>query len=324
MATPLLIADDCMTGPAAGATQIPRSMPARRAKFERRRCVVEAPGGYSIHVEEIVRPHRPRAKSILFVNGALASSRSFAWAISGLPDLNLIFYDLPHLGASKQYNKGATVVVPETEVAILRNLIDRYAPNYLASMSWGGVAALLALAGRPASVEKALVGSFSNRVTHAMRGLLQELDRLIEVRRHEDCAQLVNDTLGKHLPMGLKRANFSYLTGLGEDEREYIRWHIKRMLQLDPAQFSGKVADISAEILFINGALDEYTTWPDAAAFARSFARNCFAVIPEAGHFLTAESIANARKVARIANSFLSAAPFCAEGIIAETTVAAP
>ena len=298
-----------------------------KARFDRQTCVVETPGRYSIQFEDIFRSHRPAAKSVLFVNGALASSRSFRWALGGLPDHNLILYDLPHMGSSKQYNTGASVITLEAEVAILRCLIDRYAPSYIASMSWGGVAALLSLAECPVSVEKAIVASFSNRVTEEMRVLLEELDRLIALRRDADCAHLINDTFGKHLPAGFKRANYSHLATLGDGERDYITLHIKRMLQFDQSHFSSEIKNTSAEILFINGGNDVYTPWPDVGVFAQSFARSQTAVIAQAGHFLTAESAANARKVARIANSFFETTPLCgASNVIltAEATVPAP
>jgi rhamnosyltransferase subunit A len=279
-----------------------------KARFESRTFVIETPGGYCVQVEKIIRGHSPAAKSVLFVNGALASSRSFRWALAGLPNHNLIFYDLPHIGASKPFNRDTKIITPNTEVAILRHLIDRYAPNHLASMSWGGFAALLSLAEGPASVEKALIGSFSNRITDEMRVLLLQLDHLMAHRRYDECAQLVNETLGKHLPKGLKRLNFAHLMSMGEDEREYILLHIKRMLQYDTLRISFDIKNIRAELLFINGERDVYTAWSHVNEFARSQARSRTVVIPEAGHFLTAENPASARKIARLANSFFETA----------------
>jgi rhamnosyltransferase subunit A len=58
-------------------------------------------------------------------------------------------------------------------------------------------------------------------------------------------------------------------------------------------------------VLFINGALDEYTTTQDVQLLAR-YVENCeFAVVPNAGHFLDLESTETRRITGEVKRKFL-------------------
>jgi len=258
--------------------------------FEHRSRVIETRDGYSVQLEEIVRSNRPRAKSIVFVNGALATSRSFRWAIASLPGHNLIFFDLPHIGNSKQFNFGKPALSQEAEVETLRTIIDRCSPDYLASMSWGGFTALHTLSRGPSSVQKAIIASFSNKVSGKMISLLREFRHFILTQNYDAGACLLNSTLGKFLPRETKRANYLYLMGLGNVERDYIISRIDSILSLNATDLYRRIPNIKAEILFMNGEFDEFADWADLPSFTRLFERGRAAVVPETGHFLAAEN----------------------------------
>ncbi len=276
-----------------------------KTAYERSAQVIETGNGYSVHVERIVRPGAGRAHSIVFVNGALATSRSFRWTIAGLPGADLIFFDLPHVGLSRRHNLGRPAVGPDAEVAILQTIIQKYSPDCLASMSWGGFTALLALSKGPSSVKKAVIASFSDHVSRPLRNLLRDFDAILETREYSAGAQLLNATLGKFLPIAAKRANYAYLMGLGESERDYIKSRIEYVLRLNPAEFAGRIKDIRCNLLFLNGERDEFAPLSDLSDLVGMAGADHAVKLPGAGHFLAAECRTSLHMTATIVNTYL-------------------
>src|ERR1700681_3635981 len=90
--------------------------------------------------------------NVILVNGALATTASFGQTIKYLGErYNVICFDLPYAGQSKQHNRAGILLTKEDEVEILLHLIHHFEPKYLYSVSWGGLASLLALSRQPAS-----------------------------------------------------------------------------------------------------------------------------------------------------------------------------
>src|SRR6266481_1463001 len=124
-------------------------------------------GRYSVYVEY----HKKEGanKTAIMVNGALATTISFSQTIRNLKDhVNVVLFDLPFAGQSRNHNSGSEILTKEAEVEIVLHLIDRFEANYIVSASWGGVSALLSLARRPPSIEKAVILSFSPIINAAM------------------------------------------------------------------------------------------------------------------------------------------------------------
>ena len=123
-------------------------------------AVVEINRKHKVHTEFYGNP--AASKTIILVNGSLATTASFAQSVKYLqPQFNVVAFDLPYAGQSKPHNTDFTPITKEDEAAILLHLINHYSANYLMSFSWGGVASMLALAQRPATLEKAAICSFS-------------------------------------------------------------------------------------------------------------------------------------------------------------------
>jgi rhamnosyltransferase subunit A len=88
------------------------------------------------------------------------------------------------------------------------------------------------------------------------------------------------------------------------NERQ-IMFHIDQIFQLDQSQYVDRFKAIEVPVLFLNGALDEYTTAEDVRALAQYIRHSQFAVVPEAGHFLDLESTQTRRTTGEIMRSFL-------------------
>ncbi|MGF6971454.1 rhamnosyltransferase subunit A [Paraburkholderia sp. WC7.3g] len=241
------------------------------------------------HIFEVGR------KSVILVNGALATTASFGQTIKYLGErYNVICFDLPYAGQSKQHNRAGSLLTKEDEVEILLRLIQHFEPRFLYSVSWGGLASLLALARQPASIERAVIGSFSPFLNDAMVAYVTQARHLLDTGENLQAAQLLNDTVGKHLPRILKLLNYRYLTSLPKEEQSQVAFHVEQILTLRPETYLDQLANIRCRVKFINGELDEYTTAHDIRTMARYVRHAHFATAPNTGHFLELEGRAQA------------------------------
>jgi pimeloyl-ACP methyl ester carboxylesterase len=240
------------------------------------------------------------------VNGALATTTSFSQTIRNLKDhVNIILFDLPFAGRSREHNAGNGVLTKDDEVEILLNLIERFNVNYLISASWGGVSSLLSLSRNPPTVEKAVILSFSPVINEAMYNYMTNARRFLCEQDIPGGAHLLNSTVGKYLPRLLKAHNHQYLLSMVQGNERQIMFHIDQIFELDQSQYVNCFAAINVPVLFINGALDEYTTTEDVRSIAQYIRQSQFAVIPDAGHFLDLESTQARRAAGEIKRRFL-------------------
>jgi rhamnosyltransferase subunit A len=268
--------------------------------------VISVFGKYSIYCEYY--KNDKAAKTAIMVNGALATTTSFSQSMRNLKDhANIVLFDLPFAGRSREHNiNGSGILTKEDEVDILLHLIERFHVNYLVSASWGGVSSLLALAKRPPTMEAAIILSFSPVINHAMYDYMVDACRFLRERDISRAAQLLNRTVGKYLPRLLKAHNYQYLLSVIQGNERQIMFHINQIFDLDQSQYVNRFAAIEVPVLFINGALDEYTTTEDARSLAQFVKYSQFAVIPGAGHFLDLESTHARRAAGEIMRTFLT------------------
>lgn len=231
------------------------------------------------------------AKTVLLVNGALATTGSFGQTVKYLqPHYNLVLFDLPFSGQSRPHNPCETIVSKEDEVRILLNLINIFKINYLVSVSWGGVSALLALSESPESVEKAVISSFSPVLNGPMLDYIDKAQLYLAAREKRKIGALLNDTVGKYLPRLFKLYNYKHLISLAEHEYGQIDFHISQIRKLSASNYVDRFSSIKIPVLFVNGEKDEYTTVEDARSFAAYITHSSFNVVPDTGHFLDLES----------------------------------
>jgi rhamnosyltransferase subunit A len=270
--------------------------------------VISVCGKYKIYCEHYKRDGS--AKTAIMVNGALATTISFSQTIRNLNGhVNLILFDLPFAGQSRRHNAGSGILTKEDEVEILLDLIDRFGVNYLVSASWGGLAALLSLAKRPPGMEKGVILSFSPVINPAMHDYMTNARDLLQKRDIHGASQLLNNTVGKYLPRLLKSHNHEYLLRTIEGNEQQIMFHINQIFSLDQNQYVDIFQSIELPVLFINGALDEYTTTKDVRMLARHIKHAEFATIPNAGHFLDLESTEARRVAGEVKRDFLFGRP---------------
>jgi rhamnosyltransferase subunit A len=262
-------------------------------------------GKYSVHFE--YRAKEGANKTAIMVNGALATTTSFSQSIRNLKDhVNIVLFDLPFAGRSRVHNTDSSdVVSKDDEIEILLYLIEYFKVNYMISASWGGVSSLLSLAKRPASIEKAVILSFSPVINDAMHTYMTNARRFLCDQDISGGAHLLNSTVGKYLPRLLKVHNHKYLLAMVQGNEEQIMFHIDQIFELDQRKYIDHFAAIDVPVLFVNGALDEYTTTEDVRSLAKHIKYSQFAVIPGAGHFLDLESSQARRVAGEIERSFL-------------------
>ena len=166
---------------------------------------------YNVHVEQLGNdPHR---KTVLMVNGALSTTRSFARTSKCLAEhFNVLLFDLPFSGLSREHNTELDLVTKDDEVQILRALVARFAVNHLVSASWGGISTLLTLAHNPPSSESSVVMALAPNLNQAMLEYVERVRVLIEADDKSAVGHLLNETVGKYLSPRLKRNNHRHLS----------------------------------------------------------------------------------------------------------------
>jgi rhamnosyltransferase subunit A len=268
------------------------------------RTQVVSVGDFSVYVE--LHGDEPGRETVILVNGALATTVSFRQAARFLSDhYNVVLYDLPYAGQSREHNRHGGLVSKDDEVDILVALMDRYSVNHVISVSWGGIAALLAMSRRPRSLRSGVINSFSPLLNGPMLDYVLRGKEHVDAGRYLDAANLLNQTVGKYLPRLLKIFNQKYLLSLEDAEVAQVRFHADQVLGLDIEAYCGRLAAIELPVLFINGALDEYTSASDVRRIGDHVRLARFATVPDAGHFLELESRATCDQVRRIVMDFL-------------------
>jgi rhamnosyltransferase subunit A len=271
---------------------------------------------FDIAVRSIRRPRGSRG-GILFVNGAIATTNALRWVEKGLAEFDIFSFDFPHLGRSARLNADRPRPSPEADSEIVLALIERLAPDYLFSVSWGGTAALMALARRPPSIRRAALGSYSLGMTETMRGLSTRLLELNAAGDDAAAAELVVGELGEHLSGRLRRIYLDYFLGLAQDQVSQVADHVRHVLSLDAAAYLERLRAVEIPLLCVNGALDRFTPPAAIRPIAAYAAGAEFAEIPGAGHFLTNESMATARLVAQAVVQFLHRDPIASSAAAA-------
>lgn len=267
-------------------------------------AVLEIQGQYRVYTEF----HRSQEaeKTIILVNGSLATTASFAQTVRNLhPQFNVVLYDQPYAGKSKPHNRNEHLLTKETEGQILLELIDHFAADQVMSFSWGGACTLMALAHKPRRIQRAVVSSFSPVINEPMRDYLERGSKYLRECDRNHVGNLVNDTIGKYLPPLFKRFNYRHVSSLDNHEYAQMHFHIHQVLDhdLNNALNSARVIDIP--VLFVNGEWDEYTTTADARQFARHVRNSHFSEIRSAGHFLDMETKSACRDTRDVLLGFL-------------------
>lgn len=253
-------------------------------------------------------------KTIIMVNGSLATTASFAQTVRNLyPTMNVVLYDQPYAGKSKPHNRHEKPLTREMEGQVLLELIDHFNAEHVMSFSWGGAAALVALSHRPKRIESAVISSFSPVLNEHMRDYLNRGVIHLGAHNRYEVGHLINNTIGKHLPSLFKRFNYRHVSSLDLHEYDQMHYHISQVLEIDPGNYLTAAKNINVPVLFMNGAWDEYTAANDAVHFAK-YVKNCsFSVIEAAGHFLDMEHKAACRDSKLALLSFLQPEPAVAE-----------
>ncbi|MGB4072505.1 alpha/beta fold hydrolase [Pseudomonas sp.] len=251
-------------------------------------AVVDIHRTFKVHTEFYANPSA--RKTIILINGSLATTAAFAQTLKYLlPQFNVVLYDQPYAGQSKPHNSHTRPISKEDEATILLELIEQFQVDYLLSFSWGGVAAMLALAQRPASIEKAVITSFSPVLNEPMLDYLEKGMVCLHAIDGERVGQLVNSTIGKYLPSLFKRYNQRHISSLDSHEYLQMHAHIDQVVHMDNHCQMECLAAIDIPLLFVNGEHDEYTSAQDVRLFAEYLSDCQFVTINNAGHFLDME-----------------------------------
>ncbi|RJG09301.1 alpha/beta hydrolase [Pseudomonas cavernicola] len=251
-------------------------------------AIVEIHKKYQVYTERYLNDAAD--KTIILVNGSLATTASFAQTVRYLqPRFNVVLYDQPYAGQSRLHNRHDQPIRKEDEAEILLELIEHFCADHVLSFSWGGAATLLALAQRPRRIEKAVINSFAARINTPMRDYLESGLNFLQACDRCNVGRLVNTTIGKHLPSLFKRFNYRHVSSLAEHEYLQLHFHIREVLTQDTQCYVACAEAIDIPLLFVNGEWDEYTTARDARLFADHVRRCQFRTIKNAGHFLDME-----------------------------------
>ena len=259
---------------------------------------------YNVYTEQL--GNDPTKNTVLMVNGALSTTRSFARTRKCLAQhFNVLLFDLPFSGYSREHNTDLGLVTKDDEVQILRALVERFQVNHLVSASWGGISTLLTLAHNPPSIQSSVVMALAPNLNQAMLDYVERVRVLIEADDKSAVGDLLNETVGKYLSPRLKRNNHRHLSSMATNEYCQARFHIQQVLGLGDGNYLPALTQIETPVHFLNGTLDEYTPAADAQLFKRYVGRSSFASAEHTGHLLDLESREAALAVHRALLDFL-------------------
>jgi rhamnosyltransferase subunit A len=251
-------------------------------------AIVRLANSLHVHVERHIF-HSDR-DSVILINGALATTASFGQTIRYMSErYNVLCFDLPYAGQSRPHNKQSILLNIDDEVDILLELIFRFKPGYLCSVSWGGMAALLALSRGASSIRRATICSFSMYLNDAMVLYMRTARDFLLRGENKAAANLLNDTVGHNLPRIVKLLNYRYLASLPKEVQVQVLLHIDNLLALQADAHLPQLANIRCQVKFINGLLDKHTPPQEIRLMAQYVKDAQFAAIPNAGHFLDLE-----------------------------------
>jgi rhamnosyltransferase subunit A len=260
--------------------------------------------GHRVYTENHTMPGE--RENVILVNGALSTTQSFRQTLKYLlPNYNVTLYDLPHFGQSAPHNPPGALLTSTNEVDILCSLIDAFDVDHVMSISWGGLAALLAIARSPGKLRSAAIGSFSPFLNGPMLAYMTSARQHLEAGDFHGAADLLNGTVGQYLPRLLKACNHQYITSLDKAQFRQIQFHLHQMHQLPVDTYLAQLRHIDIPVLFVNGELDDYTTAADVQVLRRHLARAEFARIDGAGHFLDLENRRSWTAVSQVVTAFL-------------------
>lgn len=267
--------------------------------------LIQSATGHRVHVS-VFRCEEARG-TILLINGAFSTVASAYQTIDFLSrHYNVVAFDLPFLGKSREYNPSEFILSKEDELQILLELIEAFEPEYAISMSWGGVSLLLALAQKPACIRCAILGSFSPEVNVPMRSYIDKALVMLDADDYAGNARLFNDSLGKHLPEEIKILNRRYLKRFAVTARNQMMFQMRYMLTLDVMDYMDAISEIDIPLMFINGENDCHTTAEAIVGFHLPKAPMRKTVIPGAGHFLGLEGELQGRRLHESVAAFLA------------------
>lgn len=251
-------------------------------------AVLDIQGHYRVYTEFYRADNAEQ--TIILVNGSLSTTASFAQTVRYLyPHFNVVLFDLPYAGQSREHNRHERFITREEEADILLELVEHFACDIVLSFSWGGIATLQALARRPQRIKRAVINSFSPIVNPAMLGYLRSGLIVMHEYDRESIGMVLNGTIGKHLPSLFKRYNHRHVTSLEHYEYDQMSFHVETVLNNGGRSCVSFAGQIEIPLLFVNGEWDEYTTPQDARLFTQHV-RHCeFRTIAQAGHFLDME-----------------------------------
>lgn len=276
-------------------------------------AIVEIDRQYKVYTEHYLNAGAD--KTIILVNGSLATTASFAQTVRYLrPRFNVVLYDQPYAGQSKRHNRHGQPIRKEDEAKILLELIEHFSADHVLSFSWGGAATLLALAERPQRIEKAVISSFSARINTPMRDYLESGLTFLQACDRYNVGCWINTTIGKHLPSLFKRFNHRHVSSLAEHEYRQMHFHVNEVLARDTECYLACANAIEVPLLFVNGEWDEYTSAQDARLFAEHARQSEFHTVKKAGHFLDMEHQAAWHDTQQALLGFLQPAHHCATG----------
>ncbi len=243
-----------------------------------------------LKVHATLYPNPRTSETIILVNGSLATSASFSQSVRYLqPLFNVVLFDQPYQGLSRQHNPDMPMIEKQDEALILLDLIEQFRADHVLAFSWGSVAALLALAQRPARIRSAVISSFSPVLNPAMQGYLDQAQHHLATCDRQAIGDLINETIGEHLPSLFKRCNFRHVSSLEKFEYAQMLMHVRQVRELDASQYMSCVNNVDVPLLFINGEWDRYTSPEDARQFGELAPQSEFATIAHTGHFLEME-----------------------------------
>lgn len=248
--------------------------------------------------------------TLLCIPGMLGNSGGFRWAEREMRDHDILTFDFIDHWKLNEYMQTHGFDLEPLDVRFIRHLLDVFQPEYVLAQSWGGFAALQALASGGSSVEKACIACFATRRSDEFKMMSDHVQKLLAAGERDRASEVFVATVGERLPRHQQRVHDQYLRGMSEENVDYTLRHLayvdwlEKQQDIDAERFFATLKQTTAEMMFVNGDQDRFTSADEVKRLHTIFPEARFEIIEGAGHFIVHEGRDYLRQIVNLFKDF--------------------
>lgn len=199
-------------------------------------------------------------------------------------------FDMPGQGRSTICRGGPRIEIEE-QLAVVRALVkitqaDRSSHSILAGASWGAVVAAAYCDRYPNHFDQAVLGSFGTKPNIVLKGVIHQVQSLIDEGRAKDIAPMMIERFGQYIPDALKKQILIQFEHMSDEQFRAFYEHSLLVTEMEDLNHYVNLANIAADTLVIMGQYDTIMDLFDTKTAAAQIPNGEYRLVKGVGHFL--------------------------------------